>query len=233
MENENVDSTGLVTITAARKVFSSNGASVEALRGVDINIKEGELVAITGESGSGKTTLLSILGGIAPPTMGSVIVDSIPIYELPIEKLADFRREYIGFVFQQFHLIPYLTAVENVMLPLTITDIRGKKDLALGALGRVGLEEKAGRLPSQLSGGEQQRVAIARALVNEPPIVLADEPTGNLDTKTGEEVFSLLAELNRAGQTVIIVTHNPELAIKTHRVIKMKDGCIHSDSSIG
>jgi putative ABC transport system ATP-binding protein len=233
MENENVDSTGLVTITAARKVFSSNGVSVEALRGVDINIKEGELVAITGESGSGKTTLLSILGGIAPPTMGSVIVDSIPIYELPIEKLADFRREYIGFVFQQFHLIPYLTAVENVMLPLTITDTRGKKGLALGALGRVGLEEKAGRLPSQLSGGEQQRVAIARALVNEPPIVLADEPTGNLDTKTGEEVFSLLAELNRAGQTVIIVTHNPELAIKTHRVIKMKDGCIHSDSSIG
>jgi putative ABC transport system ATP-binding protein len=225
-----ISQAGLVRITKVRKVFSSNGTAVEALRGVDIHIHEGEFVSITGESGSGKSTLLSILGGIAPPTHGEVVVDSIPIYELPIERLADFRREYIGFVFQQFHLMPYLTAVENVMLPLAITDGGGKKELALASLEQVGLEGKAARLPSQLSGGEQQRVAIARALVNEPPIILADEPTGNLDTKTGDEVFSTLEELNRGGQTVIIVTHNPELAIKTRRTIRMKDGLIYSDN---
>jgi putative ABC transport system ATP-binding protein len=225
-----ISQAGLIRITKVRKVFSSNGTAVEALRGVDIHIQEGEFVSITGESGSGKSTLLSILGGIAPPTHGEVIVDSIPIYELPIERLADFRREYVGFVFQQFHLMPYLTAVENVMLPLAITDGGGKKELALASLEQVGLEGKAARLPSQLSGGEQQRVAIARALVNEPPIILADEPTGNLDTKTGDEVFSTLEELNRGGQTVIIVTHNPELAIKTRRTIRMKDGLIYSDN---
>ncbi len=155
-------------------------------------------------------------------------MDKIPIYELPGERLADFRREYIGFVFQQFHLIPYLSALENVMLPLCITGEKDMRALAGEALSKVGLHEKARRLPSELSGGEQQRVAIARALVNDPPIVLADEPTGNLDTRTGEEIFSLFKELNRAGQTVIIVTHNPELARRTGVTVKMQDGAVVS-----
>jgi len=216
----------LVDIHSVKKVYNTNGTSFEALKGVGIGVREGDFVSITGESGSGKSTLLSILGGIAPPTSGQVLIDKIPIYELPSEKLADFRREYIGFVFQQFHLIPYLTAVENVMLPLCITGDRGMKDRALASLERVGLAAKSSRLPSELSGGEQQRVAIARALVNEPPIILADEPTGNLDTKTGEEIFHLFKELNHAGETVIIVTHNPDLAKRTGVTVKMQDGTV-------
>jgi putative ABC transport system ATP-binding protein len=220
----------LITLHNIKKTFNSNGTAVEALRGLSFDIEEGGFVSITGESGSGKSTLLSILGGITPPSRGNIVVDTIDIYDLPIEKLADFRREYIGFVFQQFHLIPYLTALENVMLPLSITGRKDMEELAHESLAMVGLNQMAGRLPSQLSGGEQQRVAIARALINEPPIVLADEPTGNLDTKTGEEIFALFEELNRAGQTVIIVTHNPELAGKTGRRIRVKDGLLDSIS---
>ena len=153
-------------------------------------------------------------------------IDNITVYDLPTEQQADYRREYIGFIFQQFHLIPYLTAKENVMLPLCVTGRADMESLSGSALTKVGLGHKASRLPSQLSGGEQQRVAVARAIVNKPPIILADEPTGNLDTETGEEIFGLLEELNREGHTVILVTHNPELAEKTQRIIKMKDGSI-------
>jgi putative ABC transport system ATP-binding protein len=218
----------LVQMHSVGKVYNSNGMAVEALKGVGLGIREGDFVSITGESGSGKSTLLSILGGIAPPTSGEVLVDKIPIYELPAERLADFRREYIGFVFQQFHLIPYLNAVENVMLPLCITGKKEMESLAMGALEKVGLKEKARRLPSELSGGEQQRAAIARALVNEPPIILADEPTGNLDTKTGEEIFHLFKELHHAGETVILVTHNPALSSRTGLTVKMQDGTVLS-----
>jgi putative ABC transport system ATP-binding protein len=214
----------LVQMHSVGKVYNSNGMA----KGVGLGIREGDFVSITGESGSGKSTLLSIIGGIAPPTSGEVLVDKIPIYELPAERLADFRREYIGFVFQQFHLIPYLNALENVMLPLCITGEKEMEPRALGALEKVGLKEKARRLPSELSGGEQQRVAIARALVNEPPIILADEPTGNLDTKTGEEIFHLFKELHHAGETVIIVTHNPALAKRTGLTVKMQDGTVLS-----
>lgn len=216
----------LVQLHSVRKVYNTNGTAFEALKGVGLGIREGDFVSITGESGSGKSTLLSILGGIAPPTSGDVLVDKIPIYDLPVERLADFRREYIGFVFQQFHLIPYLSARENVMLPLCITGEEEMEALADESLARVGLSGKARRLPSELSGGEQQRVAIARALVNEPPIILADEPTGNLDTRTGEEIFKLFKELNKAGQTVIIVTHNPELAKRTGVTIRLQDGTV-------
>jgi putative ABC transport system ATP-binding protein len=218
----------LVETKELKKIYSSNGTAVEALRDVGIGIREGDFVAVTGESGSGKTTLLSVLGGIAPPTSGEVLVDGISVYDLPAERLADFRREYIGFVFQQFHLIPYLSAVENVMLPLCIMGENGMEELSHEALDRVGLSGKARRLPSELSGGEQQRVAIARALVNEPPIILADEPTGNLDTKTGEEIFHLFKELNKTGQTVILVTHNPNLAKRTGWTVNMKDGAVVS-----
>lgn len=214
----------LIQLTGVTKVFDSDGAAVQALRGIDLEISKGEMAAITGESGSGKSTLLAVMGGIAPPTSGRVVVDSIPVYGLHLEKLADFRREYIGFVFQQFHLIPYLNTLENVMLPLAVTGIKEKEERALRCLERVGLKEKARRLPSRLSGGEQQRVAIARALVNEPPVILADEPTGNLDTATGREIFNLFCELNGGGQTVIIVTHNPEIASGVRRTVVVRDG---------
>lgn len=214
----------LIKLSSVKKLYSANGAGVEALSGIDLVVEKGEFVAVTGESGSGKSTLLSVLGGIAPPTSGDVLIDGIALYGLGIERLADFRREFIGFVFQQFHLMPFLTAIENVMLPLVAAGRKDMRERAGQCLEQVGLSAKAARLPSALSGGEQQRVAIARALVNEPPIVLADEPTGNLDTKTGEEIFSLFSALNRSGQTVIIVTHNPSLSARTHRVVSLKDG---------
>lgn len=225
----------LIEVRAAKKRFNTNGNAFYALNGVDANIEEGEFVAITGESGSGKSTLISLIGGIAPPSEGDVIIDTIPLYSLPIEKLADLRREYIGFVFQQFHLIAYLTASENVMLPLAIADLNNneKRDLAMAALSQVGLQDKASNIPSRMSGGEQQRVAIARALVNEPPIIIADEPTGNLDTRTGKEIFKLFEKLQTSGKTIIMVTHNPGLASRTDRTISMQDGIVVSgvDSS--
>ncbi|MCG2721638.1 MAG: ABC transporter ATP-binding protein [Thermodesulfovibrionales bacterium] len=216
----------MIEIKSAEKVFRSNGSSFEALKDVTVSIAKGAFVSIVGQSGSGKSTLLSLIGGITPPSAGEVKVDAVPVYELSNEKLADYRREYIGFVFQQFHLIPYLTAGENVMLPLCVTGKKKMDTLAEGALRKVGLDHKSSRLPSQLSGGEQQRVAVARAIVNSPPIILADEPTGNLDTETGEEIFKLLEELNGEGHTIILVTHNLELANRTQKVIQLKDGRI-------
>ncbi|MFC1769422.1 ABC transporter ATP-binding protein [Nitrospirota bacterium] len=234
-ETGNAAQESVMSLQNVTKVYNTKSARFEALRGLSFDVHEGEFLSITGESGSGKSTLLSILGGISPPTEGNVQVEGIDIYSLPIEQLADFRREYIGFVFQQFHLIPYLTAYENVMLPLVITERSAveKKELAHESLGRVGLADKAGNLPSEMSGGQQQRVAIARALVNEPPIILADEPTGNLDTKTGEEIFSLFEQLNNAGETVILVTHNHALSERTGRVVTLKDGLISNNRENG
>ena len=222
----------LLSVEGVIKRYSTRSTEFLALKGIDITVGEGEFVAITGESGSGKSTLLSILGGIAPPTEGRIVVDGIDVYSLPIESQADFRREYIGFVFQQFHLMPYLSALENVMLPLSITKRSNSemKNMAMDSLERVGLSDKANNLPSELSGGQQQRVAIARALVNAPPIILADEPTGNLDTKTGEDVFNLFEELNNAGETVILVTHNQKLAKRTERTISLMDGLINIEN---
>jgi putative ABC transport system ATP-binding protein len=214
----------MIEMKAIKKRFTNNGSLFEALKDVTIDIGKGEFVSIVGQSGSGKSTLLYIIGGITAPSEGEVIIDTIPVYELSTEKLADYRREYIGFVFQQFHLIPYLTAGENVMLPLCISKVKDMEELARSALRKVGLDHKMSRLPSQLSGGEQQRVALARAIVNSPPIVLADEPTGNLDTDTGEEIFNLLRELNKDGHTVILVTHNKELAERAKKIIRLKDG---------
>jgi putative ABC transport system ATP-binding protein len=222
----------ILVLDRVRKVFRSDGVEFEALKGVSLGVREGEFVSITGESGSGKSTLLSILGAISPPTSGVISIDDIDVASLGTDQVADLRREYIGIVFQQFHLIPYLTALENVMLPLCITKRSGaeQREMAMDSLTRVGLGSKGGRLPSQLSGGEQQRVAVARALVNEPPIILADEPTGNLDTKTGEEIFRLLTRLNEAGETVVLVTHNPDLARRTTRQIRLRDGLVESDA---
>jgi putative ABC transport system ATP-binding protein len=224
-----------ITIENVTKTYQPNGVASRAtvLRGVSAEIEEGEFVALMGPSGSGKTTLLTIIGAMSQPTEGRVIIDEVDVYGLAEERRADFRREYLGFVFQQHHLLPYLTALENVMLPLVITKLSAKEKRmrAQLALERMGLGDKFDRLPNQLSGGEQGRVAIARALVNEPPLLLADEPTGNLDSKTGDEIIGVLRALNEQGQTILMVTHNPEAAAATHRVLEIQDGMLLSESA--
>jgi putative ABC transport system ATP-binding protein len=217
-----------VRIEQVDKVYQpdGSGSAVRVLSSIDLVISEGEFVCLMGPSGSGKSTLLTVVGAMNRPTSGKVLIDGIDVYDLSEERRADFRREYLGFVFQQHHLLPYLNAVENVMLPFATTSqkAREKRDRAMSLLERVGLADKARRLPNQLSGGEQGRLAIARAIVNEPPLVLADEPTGTLDTKTGHEVMEVFLKLNAQGQTIFMVTHNPENARLAHRTVHIVDG---------
>jgi putative ABC transport system ATP-binding protein len=222
----------LIEIKELHKTYESGEECVMALVGVDLRIEKGEFISVMGPSGSGKSTLLTILGGLNHPTKGDVTVDDILIYKLSLEKLADFRREYLGFIFQSFQLIPYLTVIENVMLPLCITHRTNREQVKMAEeiLEKIGLAGKARRLPDQLSGGEQERVAIARALVNSPPILMADEPTGNLDSKTGKEIMDLFKSLNKEGQTIVMVTHNPENASFSTRTISLKDGRVETDS---
>lgn len=219
-----------LTIENVTKIYESNGdsAAVRVLSGVNSEIAEGEFVCLMGPSGSGKSTLLTIVGAMNHPTEGRVLVDDIDVYGLADERRADFRREYLGFVFQQHHLMPYLSALENAMLPLATSNIatREKRERAMNVLDKVSLADKALRLPNQLSGGEQGRLAIARAIVNDPPLILADEPTGSLDTKTGSEVMEVFLKLNAQGQTVFMVTHNPENSALAHRIINIVDGRI-------
>jgi len=221
----------LIEIRGIGKDYQAGETVVRAIRDMDFSIDEGQFVAIMGQSGSGKSTLLSIMGGLNHPTKGSVCVDTLDIYGLTGEQRADFRSEYLGIVFQSFQLIPYLTVLENVKLPMTVTGIRGREQQkrALQILERVGLANKAGRLPDQLSGGEQERVAIARAIVNNPPILLADEPTGNLDSETAEGIMGLLTALNDEGQTIVMVTHNPGVTRFASRTIQVKDGLVFAD----
>jgi len=216
----------LIEIKNLNKTYESGEERVPALVYVNLTIERGEFISVMGPSGSGKSTLLTILGGLNHPTDGEVVVDKIPVYKLPLEKLADFRREYLGFIFQSFQLIPYLTVIENVMLPLVITEKSNRQQLIMAEeiLEKMGLRGKGRRLPDQLSGGEQERVAIARALVNSPPILLADEPTGNLDSKTGKEIMELFKDLNEEGQTIVMVTHNPENITFSSRTIQLRDG---------
>lgn len=219
-----------LTIENVSKAYDANGDSavVRVLSDVNAEIAEGEFVCLMGPSGSGKSTLLTIVGAMNHPSSGRVLVDEIDVYALSDERRADFRREYLGFVFQQHHLMPYLTTIENAMLPLATANMtaREKHDRAMNALEKVGLADKERRLPNQLSGGEQGRLAIARAMVNEPPLILADEPTGSLDTKTGREVMEVFLKLNAQGQTVFMVTHNPENSALAHRIINIVDGRI-------
>jgi len=208
---------------------------VAAVRDMSLTIDKAEFQAIMGESGSGKSTLLSILGALNTPTSGTYEVDGLNVYGLGAESRADFRREYIGFIFQSFHLLPYLTLLENVMLPLAVVDRnrRQKREMAAEALKKVGLGGKEERLPGQISGGEQERVAIARAIVNEPPLLLADEPTGNLDTRTTHEIMGLLHALNGQGMTIAMVTHNPACAAEAGRILRVSDGLIIEDGVPG
>ncbi len=215
----------LLELVHITKTYQGPEGGVSALDDVSIAIEEGDFAAVMGPSGSGKSTLLTILGAMNPPTSGKMYVDGIDVYGLSVERLADFRKRYLGFVFQQHQLIPYLTAAENVMLPLVICECDGsKRAMAERALERVGLAGMGGRLPNQLSGGEQGRVAIARAVVNEPVIVLADEPTGALDSQTGEEIMALFKQLNDDGHTIVMVTHNHENAAHAKRIVCLKDG---------
>jgi putative ABC transport system ATP-binding protein len=213
------------------KTYGTGDGRVTALQGVTLSIQAGEFAAIMGESGSGKSTLLTILGVLNTPSGGTYQVNGVDVFAWNGEQQADFRRETLGFVFQSFHLIPYLSVIENVMLPLTTKRLKEKvkRDMADQALARVGLAAKGRRLPSQISGGEQERVAIARAVVNRPPILLADEPTGNLDTRTGREIMGLLRELNREGMTIVMVTHSPEWARYTHRILHIADGRLEGE----
>ncbi len=220
----------LIEIDRVRREYGSADSWVVALGEVSLSIEAGEYAAIMGPSGSGKTTLLSILGAMNPPTSGTLSIDGIDVYALSQERQADLRREYIGFVFQQLELVPYLSALENVMLPLAILKEKGKRERALEALGRVNIDErKARRLPSELSGGEQGRVAIARAVVNDPPIILADEPVGSLDTSTGRQILDQLRRLADGGHAVVMVTHNPESTQDVDRVIQILDGRVTCD----
>ena len=214
------------------KVYQMGETEVRALDGASFTIAKGEMVAIMGPSGSGKSTLMSIIGCLDVPSSGTYILDGVSVENMAETKLAEIRGRKIGFVFQQFNLLARTSALENVMLPLTYAGISGKErnDRALKALDRVGLSERTQHAPNELSGGQQQRVAIARALVNEPTILLADEPTGALDSKTGVEIMDLFQSLHRdIGQTVILVTHDAYLARHTNRIIKLSDGQIVSD----
>ena len=216
----------LIQIHDLGKQYLSGDTRVDAINGMNLSIDDGDFIAVMGQSGSGKSTLLSILGGLNHPSRGEVYVDSLDLYALTAEQRADFRSEYLGFIFQSFQLVPYLTVLENVTLPMAVTGRKQKikKQMALEVIERVGLIEKAGRLPNQLSGGEQERVAIARAIVNKPPIILADEPTGNLDTHTANEIMLLLKSLNEEGHTIIVVTHNPDVETYATRCVNVRDG---------
>ncbi len=225
----------LIWVSSLRKVYGAGRVAVEALRGVDLDVAQGEFVAVMGPSGSGKSTLLLLLGCLDRPSGGSYRLSGASVEQLSDRELSRIRNRQIGFVFQAFHLIPQHSVLGNVELPLIYAGV-GRKlraERSLDVLRRVGLGDKLHRRPHELSGGEAQRVAIARALAAEPPLLLADEPTGNLDSQTGREIMRLFDELNRSGTTIVVVTHSEEIAGYAHRVIQMKDGTIVSDSSQG
>ncbi len=209
------------------KVYGSGETAVHALRGVNLSVRLGEFVAVVGTSGSGKSTLLHMLGGLDRPTAGEVIVDGKPIFSLEDEALTIFRRRKIGFVFQNYNLVPVMNVYENIVLPIQLDGNEPDKDYINQIVNTLGLESKLNTLPNQLSGGQQQRVAIARALAAKPAIILADEPTGNLDSRTSQDVMGLLKITSqRFGQTIVMITHNEEIAQLAERIIRMEDGCI-------
>jgi len=221
----------VIEVRNLRKIYLMGDEEVAALAGIDLTIARGESIAITGPSGSGKSTLMNILGGLDRPTSGSYRFDGEDVAHFDDDQLADFRRRRIGFIFQSFQLLPRLTALQNVELPMIYAGlgVAERRARAAELLERVGLGARKGRRPTQMSGGQQQRVAIARALANSPDLLLADEPTGALDTQTGNEVMALFSELNREGLTLAVVTHDPEVAAVAARRISFRDGLIVGD----
>lgn len=221
----------LIHIENMKKIYNPGENEVRALDGIDLDIEKGDLVAIVGHSGSGKSTLMNMLGCLDTPTSGKYVLDGQDVASMTDNQLADVRNKEIGFIFQGFNLISNLDAVGNVELPLVYRGVskNERKQLAMEALKSVGLEDRMKHKPNEISGGQQQRVAVARAVAAKPPIILADEPTGNLDTKSTQEIMEILKELHRSGRTVIIITHDEEIASQAHRVIRILDGRIEED----
>ena len=224
----------MIRIKNLHKSYEMGSNSLHVLKGIDFNVNEGELVAIMGSSGSGKSTLLNIIGMLDNYDNGSYELDNILIKDLDETKAANYRNKFLGFVFQSFNLINYKSAVENVILPLYYQGIKRKEreKIALEYLDNVGLKNWASHLPSELSGGQKQRVAIARAMVSKPKVLLADEPTGALDSKTSSEVMSLIQEINNSGKTILVVTHEEDIAKMCKRIVRLKDGVIVEDKKI-
>jgi putative ABC transport system ATP-binding protein len=222
----------VITLNAIEKHFQMGDQTVRALQGVDLHIARNEFVAFIGASGSGKSTMMNIVGCLDRPSAGTFELNGRDVATMDSDELALVRNKEIGFIFQSFHLLPRATALDNVAQPLIYRGIpqRERKQMAAAALERVGLGQRMGHRPNELSGGQRQRVAIARALVGKPPILLADEPTGNLDSSTSEEILALIKELHAEGQTVVMVTHEPEIAAQCHRIVRLQDGRIVSDT---
>jgi len=218
----------MIDMRNIRKVYSTGKVEVEALRRIDLLIKGKEFVSVMGPSGSGKSTLMNLIGCLDTPTSGEYFLEGQKVESLSPNELAEIRNKKVGFVFQNFNLLPYATSFENVEVPLIFAGVptRKRKERAMELLGRVGLGDRADHKPAELSGGEMQRVAIARALVNQPRLILADEPTGNLDTGSGAEIIDLFEELGRQGHTIIVITHDTEISRRTQRIIKLRDGLI-------
>ncbi|MCY3019160.1 MAG: ABC transporter ATP-binding protein [Planctomycetota bacterium] len=221
----------MLKMESVSKDYTLRGKTVKALDGVSLEIARGDFVSVVGPSGSGKSTLLLILGGMLSPAAGRVMVDGKSLYDLRPEERATVRKKTVGFVFQMFNLVPYLTALENVQVPLFLAgvDDRGQKERATALLERMGLADRLDHKPTELSVGQQQRVALARMLANDPQVILADEPTGNLDPETAQSVLSFLEEVNKEGRTVVMVTHDPKAAARAKRMLRLCDGRIASD----
>jgi len=230
-----VEGAPVIELTDVRKSYATGSVRVDALRGVSLRIEEGEYVAVMGPSGSGKSTLMHIVGCLDVPTSGDYRLAGELVGELDDEELAEIRNRRVGFVFQQFNLLPSLSAWRNVELPLTYAGVPGpeRRARALAALGRVGIGDRVEHKPGELSGGQQQRVAVARALVGDPALILADEPTGNLDSIATEDVLTLFDELHAQGRTIVLITHEAEVAERAGRIIRIKDGMLSSDVSVG
>jgi len=220
----------MIELKGIEKNYRRGAEDVRALRGVDLSVDKEELLAITGPSGAGKTTLLHILGCLDQPSHGEVLIDGIDASRLPEAELVKLRRDKIGFVFQQFYLIPGLSVYDNIALPLLFSKKPATPEKITRLAEMVGLEHRLDHIPSQLSGGEMQRTAIARGLVNEPEILLADEPTGNLDSENSEKIFEILRSLSHNGLTIVMITHNPDLATRANRAVHIKDGLVHTKS---
>ncbi|MEE8575907.1 MAG: ABC transporter ATP-binding protein, partial [candidate division Zixibacteria bacterium] len=221
----------IIDMQKVRKTYLTGNVSFDALKGIDFRIERGEMVGVVGPSGSGKSTLMNIIGCLDVPSEGDYKLDGEVVNSLSANRLADIRNQKIGFVFQAFNLLPYATAFENVEIPLLFAKVKGKdrKRRVSELLSTVGLADKMSNRPTEMSGGEMQRVAIARALANDPEIILADEPTGNLDSKSGDAIVQLFIDLHKRGKTILIITHDASIAGRTQRIIRLKDGLIESN----